>query len=101
MTVFLSKQSFLLFCLLFTLSIIINSYVFGQLSKQQKIAELFGNGTNLLNDAFRKVKDSVVQITTEYKGSTSSSNPLLGLGNTNSMPTKYGSDLYMINWDIL
>ncbi len=91
MTVFLSKQSFLLFCLLFTLSIIVNSYVFGQLSKQQKIPELFGNGTNLLNDAFRKVKDSVVQITTEYKGSTSSSNPLPGLGNTNSMPTKYGS----------
>ncbi len=92
MSVFFCKQSFLLFCLLFTLGIIINPYVSGQLTKQQKIPELFGNNNHLLNDAFRKVKDSVVQITTEYKGTTTgSSNSLLGLGNTNFMPTKYGS----------
>ena len=91
MSVFLSKHSILLFCLLFTLGIIINPYISGQLTKQQKIPQLFGNGTDLLNDAFRKVKDSVVQITTEYKGTSKSMNSLLGLGNANSMPSKYGS----------
>ncbi|MER5175645.1 MAG: trypsin-like peptidase domain-containing protein [Candidatus Nitrosocosmicus sp.] len=75
-------------------SIAVNSfYIYGQISKQQQqVSGLFGNGSNsLLNDAFRKTKDSVVQITTEYKTSDSS-NPFFDTGSTtNSIPAKYGS----------
>lgn len=52
---------------------------------------LFGNGNNsLLNDVFNKVKDSVVQITTEYQPSQSS-NQFFDTGNNNPQSVKFGS----------
>ncbi len=93
MNMFFNKQIIIFFfSLLLLFGIAVNSfYVYGQNSKQQ-VPGLFSNGSNsLLNDAFRKVKDSVVQITTEYKTSDTS-NPFFDTGsNTNLKPAKYGS----------
>jgi S1-C subfamily serine protease len=93
MNILFNKQSFIFFfSLLLLSSIVITSFqAHGQNSKQQQIPGLFGNGDNLLNDAFRKVKNSVVQITTEYKSSSYTSNPLFDTNSANSMPAKYGS----------
>ncbi|MGN6351122.1 MAG: S1C family serine protease, partial [Candidatus Nitrosocosmicus sp.] len=64
-----------------------------QKQKQALIPGLFGNGNDSLNNAFNKVKDSVVQITTQYKSpSGDSSSQLFDTGNgVNTIPTKYGS----------
>ena len=63
-----------------------------QQQKQALIPGLFGNGNDSLNNAFNKVKDSVVQITTQYKSSGDSSSQLFDTGNgVNTLPTKYGS----------
>lgn len=52
---------------------------------------LFGNGNHsLLNDVFNKVKDSVVQITTEYQP-LQSSNQFFDTGNNNLQSVKFGS----------
>ena len=65
------KQNIIFFFILILLSnTVTNSFdIYGQNSKQQLVPGLFGNNSSnsLLNDAFNKVKDSVVQITTEYK----------------------------------
>ncbi|MGN6623636.1 MAG: S1C family serine protease [Candidatus Nitrosocosmicus sp.] len=90
------------FFFLFSL-LILTSIAFGPLSvtsqqqqqqqKQALIPGLFGNGNDSLNNAFNKVKDSVVQITTQYKSpSGDSSSQLFDTGNgVNTIPTKYGS----------
>ena len=52
---------------------------------------LFGNGNNsLLNDVFSKVKDSVVQISTEY-GPSDSPNRFFDTSDNSPTPTKFGS----------
>jgi S1-C subfamily serine protease len=64
---------------------------YGQ-SSTQNISGLFGNGTNsMLNDVFTKVKDSVVQITTEYNPPGGSDNQFFDANNNNPTPTKFGS----------
>ena len=77
-----NKQNiiFLFALILLISSTTVNSfYVSGQQQQQQQrqslIPQLFGNGNNssLLNNAFNKVKDSVVQITTQYKSSDTNS----------------------------
>jgi S1-C subfamily serine protease len=91
------KQNVIFFFILILLSnTVTNSFdIYGQNSKQQLVPGLFGNNSSnsLLNDAFNKVKDSVVQITTEYKSSdTSNQFSDTGSGNgANSIPVKYGS----------
>ncbi len=93
MNILFNKQNFIFFLSLLLLSstVITSFHAYGQNSKQKQIPGLFGNGSNLLNDAFRKVKDSVVQITTEYKSSSDTSNPLFDTNSANSVPAKYGS----------
>ena len=92
------KQNIIFFFILILLShTVTNSFdIYGQNSKQQLVPGLFGNNSSsnsLLNDAFNKVKDSVVQITTEYKPSDISSQfSDTGSSNSaNSIPVKYGS----------
>jgi S1-C subfamily serine protease len=93
MNILFNKQIFIFFLSLFLLSstVITSFHAYGQNSKQQQIPGLFGNGGNLLNDAFRKVKDSVVQITTEYKSSSDTSNQLFDTNGANSVHGKSGS----------
>jgi S1-C subfamily serine protease len=93
MNILFNKQIFIFFLSLFLLSstVITSFHAYGQNSKQQQIPGLFGNGGNLLNDAFRKVKDSVVQITTEYKSSSDTSNQLFDTNGANSVHVKSGS----------
>ncbi len=92
-----TKQNIVFFFILILLSnAVTNSfYIYGQNSKKQLIPGLFGNDPNisnsLLNNAFSKVKDSVVQITTEYKPSSDPSNQFFDAGGANSIPVKYGS----------
>ena len=59
----------LLILIFFTsLAIIHSPQAFGQNQSLEQHLGLFGNGNNsLLNDIFNKVKDSVVQISTEYQ----------------------------------
>jgi S1-C subfamily serine protease len=65
--------------------------VYGQ-GSTHNIPGLFDNGTNsLLNDVFNKVKDSVVQITTEYNPAGGSPNQFFDANNNNPIPTKFGS----------
>ena len=63
MNVLFNKQNFIYFLSLILVSVIVINifHAYGQNSKHQQIPGLFGNGSNLLNDAFRKVKDSVVK----------------------------------------
>ncbi len=91
------KKNIIFFFIFILLSnTVTNSFnIYGQNSKQQLVPGLFGNNSrnSLLNDAFSKVKDSVVQITTEYKPSDIS-NQLSDTGSSNSansIPVKYGS----------
>jgi S1-C subfamily serine protease len=93
MNILFNKQIFIFFLSLLLLSstVITSFHAYGQNSKQQQIPGLFGNGGNLLNDAFRKVKDSVVQITTEYKSSSDTSNQLFDTNGANSVRGKSGS----------
>lgn len=57
----------------------------------QNLSGLFGNGNNsLLNDVFNKVKDSVVQITTEYRPSDYPDR-YFETNNNSPIPTKFGS----------
>ena len=98
-----NKQNIIFFFALILLisSTIVNSfYVSGQQQQQQQqqqrqslIPQLFGNGNNpsLLNNAFNKVKDSVVQITTQYKSSDTNSQLFDTGSGANPTPTKYGS----------
>ena len=89
-----SKRNFVFFFILILLSNALSNpfYIYGQNSKQQLVPGLFGNDSSnsLLNNAFSKVKDSVVQITTEYRPSDSSSQ-LFDTSSANSIPVKYGS----------
>lgn len=71
MTFFFYQRSLLCLIIFFSVSFIFfhHSIVFAQGQNQslEKDLGLFVNGnTSLLNDVFNKVKDSVVQITTEY-----------------------------------
>src|SRR5918998_6369126 len=60
-------------------------------SETPNISGLFGYGNNsLLNDVFNKVKDSVVQIATEYR-SADSFNQFFDTGANSPIPTKFGS----------
>ena len=71
---FNNKQNLTFFFILLLISSAsVNSmYAYGQNSTQKSLG-LFGNGNNsVLNDVFNKVKDSVVQIATEYKSADSS-----------------------------
>ena len=93
-----NKQNIIFFFALFLLisSTTVNSfYVSGQQQQQRQslIPQLFGNGNNpsLLNNAFNKVKDSVVQITTQYKSSDTNSQLFDTGSGANPTPTKYGS----------
>ena len=57
----------------------------------QNFSGIFGNGNNsLLNDVFNKVKDSVVQITTEY-GPSDFPDRFFDTNNNSPIPTKFGS----------
>ena len=65
-------------------------YVYGQNSTQKSVG-LFGNGANsMLNDVFNKVRDSVVQIATEYR-SADSFNQFFDTGANSPIPAKFGS----------
>jgi len=60
-------------------------------SETPSISGLFGGGNNsLLNDVFNKVKDSVVQISTEYDPSDFP-NRFFDTTNNSPIPTKFGS----------
>ncbi len=60
-------------------------------STAQNYSGIFGNGTNsLLNDVFNKVKDSVVQITTEY-GPSDFPDRYFDTNSNSPVPTKFGS----------
>jgi S1-C subfamily serine protease len=88
---FFSKKNLALFSVVFVVCLLSNlKSSFAQESGQ--LLGLFSNGSNsLLNDVFNKVKDSVVQITTEYR-STDTSNPFFDTGNNDGrLPTKFGS----------
>jgi S1-C subfamily serine protease len=98
MIIFFQKQNFtFFFSLLLLLSLTLSSiafintfYAYGQ-NSTGPVSGLFGNGnTSLLNHVFNKVKDSVVQITTEYQ-SSDSSNQFFDTNNINRVPTKFGS----------
>jgi S1-C subfamily serine protease len=93
MTIFFNNKQNLtfFFILLLIMSASLNSlYVYGQNSTQKSLG-LFGNGNNsVLNDVFNKVKDSVVQIATEYR-SADSSNQFFDAGTNSPVPAKFGS----------
>ncbi len=76
----------------FTSLAIINSpQAFGQNQSLEQHLGLFGNGNNsLLNDIFNKVKDSVVQISTEYQPTDSTNRPYDSTGNS-PYAMKFGS----------
>ncbi len=66
------QSSLLYLILIFAVSLFLSqqsiSFVFAQSQNLEEHLGLFGNGNNsLLNDVFNNVKDSVVQITTEYQ----------------------------------
>ena len=64
---------------------------FGQNQSLEQHLGLFGNGNNsLLNDIFNKVKDSVVQISTEYQPLDPSNRPYDSTGNS-PYTMKFGS----------
>ena len=74
-----------------SLAIIHSPQAFGQNQSLEQHLGLFGNGNNsLLNDIFNKVKDSVVQISTEYQPTDPSNRPYDSTGNS-PYAMKFGS----------
>jgi hypothetical protein len=98
--IFLHQSSLLYLILIFAASLFLSqqsiSFVFAQSQNLEEHLGLFGNGNNsLLNDVFNNVKDSVVQITTEYQDP----NYPGGLYDTTGgspIPMKFGS----VYWDM-
>lgn len=89
---FLSNRSliFIIFIMIFTI-FFNTSFAFGQKQNSENHIALFGNGSSsLFNDVFNKVKDSVVQIATEYPG-PGSPNQLFNAGDHSQSPVKFGS----------
>ena len=77
--------------LLILLCTFVNPFGAHAQSETPNISGLFGYGNNsLLNDVFNKVKDSVVQITTEY-GPSDLPNRFFDTANDSPIPTKFGS----------
>ncbi|MEJ7641237.1 MAG: trypsin-like peptidase domain-containing protein [Candidatus Nitrosocosmicus sp.] len=77
--------------LLVLLCTIVNPFGVHAQGETPSISGLFGSGNNsLLNDVFNKVKDSVVQISTEY-GPSDSPNRFFDTADNSPIPTKFGS----------
>ncbi len=77
--------------LLMLLCTFVNPFEVHAQSETPSVSGLFGGGNNsLLNDVFNKVKDSVVQITTEY-GPSDFPNRFFDTTNDSPIPTKFGS----------
>ncbi len=91
--IFLSKTKYILLITVFFTSLVIIHFpqAFGQNQSLEQHLGLFGNGNNsLLNDVFNKVKNSVVQISTEYQPLDPSNRPYDSTGNS-PFTMKFGS----------
>ncbi|MDN5847998.1 MAG: trypsin-like peptidase domain-containing protein, partial [Candidatus Nitrosocosmicus sp.] len=91
--IFLSRMKYIVLIVVFFTSLVIINFpqVYGQNQSLEQHLGLFGNGNNsLLNDIFNKVKDSVVQISTEYRPLDPSNRPFDSTGN-NPFTMKFGS----------
>ena len=85
------KYALLILIFFTSLAIIHSPQAFGQNQSLEQHLGLFGNGNNsLLNDIFNKVKDSVVQISTEYQPTDAPNGSYDSTGNS-PYAMKFGS----------